>query len=121
MTLVYKRQRISAHFYIPRKAWLDTTYIVSFTDFDILCRSSGMSHFDINCVLLPASDGEDEPSEEAFMEELQADIFEWFRYCRIDEIVISNYYYEQRCHIFRFLFTRNNHMFMLGAMKCNTQ
>lgn len=37
-----------------------------------------MAHFDINCALLPASNGKDKPREEAFMEELQTDIIEWF-------------------------------------------
>ncbi|XP_022891788.1 uncharacterized protein LOC111406631 [Olea europaea var. sylvestris] len=45
-----------------------------------------MANFNFNCVLLPSSECEDEIGEEELLQELEEDIIEWFRYCRMSSI-----------------------------------
>lgn len=80
-----------------------------------------MANFNFNCVLLPSSECEDEIGEEELLQELEEDIIEWFRYCRMSSIDVATYYREQRRRIRRFPFARNGHMFMLDAMQCNPE
>lgn len=80
-----------------------------------------MAHFDISCMLLSDFDLEDEPRKKAFLAELQADIIEWYRYCRMNVVAVNNYYSEQKHRICQFSFSWNSHMFILDAMICNLQ
>lgn len=80
-----------------------------------------MAHFNFNCLLLPCSNGEEDVGKEEFVQELQDDIVVWFRCYRISKVDVANYYREQRCRIRRFLFARNEHVFMLDAMKCSLE
>ncbi|XP_022859012.1 uncharacterized protein LOC111379810 [Olea europaea var. sylvestris] len=80
-----------------------------------------MAHTEFTCELHPTSEAEDEQGDDAFMEELQVDIMEWFQYCQMNEVTLRNYYHEQCTRVSRYPFARNGHMFMLDAMNYSPQ